>query len=198
MTGHFVLTTLWVGPSLYDGLSAEATGESDMTFFDRDNLLSEMTEYEVDREYRRRAWAFARENPGRCVQLAGVKLARFWKPWPNADQFGRPAAKLAVGGFFVPIVLLSIVGAFNVVRGRLSNGTPAASSRPADQPRCTAQCLWVLIFTAGPIFYFSALHMVFVSSLRYRLPAEYPLLVLAAIGLQSCWSGIRAKRTAPA
>jgi hypothetical protein len=37
---------------------------------------------------------------------------------------------------------------------------------------------------AGPVLYFALVHAVFVGSVRYRLPAEYPLLVLSAVGLQ--------------
>jgi len=47
--------------------------------------------------------------------------------------------------------------------------------------------LLLLLITLGPILYFSALHCIFVSSLRYRLPAEYPLMVLSAAGLLHCW-----------
>jgi hypothetical protein len=45
----------------------------------------------------------------------------------------------------------------------------------------------ILVLTAGPIIYFSALHTLFVSSLRYRLPAEYPLLALSAVGVWDLW-----------
>lgn len=165
VTGHFVLTTLWVGPSLYDGLNPEADGDSDMTFFDRDNLLARMSEYDVDRHYRREAWKFVTEHPGRTAQLALIKLARFWKPWPNAPQFDAWPAKLVVAAWFLPVLIFSVAGAW----------------------RLRADAVALLI-AAGPLLYFTAIHLVFVSSLRYRLPAEYPLLVLAAAGWQSAWA----------
>ena len=34
VTGHWVVTTLWSGPSLYDGLNPHATGESNMEFLE--------------------------------------------------------------------------------------------------------------------------------------------------------------------
>ncbi len=161
VTGKFVLTTLWVGPSLYDGLNPDATGDSDMTFFDQENLGARMTEYEVDHYYRREAWNFVRSNPGRTLQLAAIKLCRFWKPWPNAEQFSGFWPKLAVSSFFLPISFLAACGWWTT-RHQVSS--------------------WLL--AVGPILYFSALHMVFVSSLRYRLPAEYPLCVMSAVGIQ--------------
>ena len=45
-----------------------------------------------------------------------------------------------------------------------------------------------LVILAGPLVYFAALHMVFASSMRYRIPGEMPALGLAAIG---CMSGRR-------
>lgn len=166
ITGHLVLTTLWMGPSLYDGLNPEATGDSDMAFFDRDNLLATMSEYDVDREYRDRAWAFARQNPGRAFELGLIKLSRFWKPWPNTSQFSGWPARLVVLASFVPLMLLAAYGFWQ--------------ARPS----------WIaLAATVGPLLYFSAVHMVFVGSLRYRLPAEYPLAALAGAG----WSAWRAR-----
>ena len=173
VTGHLVLTTLWAGPSLYDGLNPTATGDSDMTFYDRDNLQAQgMSEYEVDRHYRREAWAFVRENPVRALQLGLIKLARFWSPVPNAEQFRSWPIRASVAASFIPLAALALIGAWRMRRER-----------------------WVLVLTLGPIFYFCALHIVFVSSLRYRLPAEYPLLVLAAVGANSIWRSWRARST---
>jgi 4-amino-4-deoxy-L-arabinose transferase-like glycosyltransferase len=161
VTGHAVVTTLWVGPSLYDGLNPDATGDSDMQFFENDAVMRRLglSEYEMDRYYREHAWEFVRENPGRTLELALIKLARFWKPWPNAEQFNQPLVSAAVAVWFVPLVALAICGAWAARRQ-----------------------FWALALSAGPILYFTAIHLVFVSSLRYRLPAEYPLAVLAAAG----------------
>ncbi len=46
--------------------------------------------------------------------------------------------------------------------------------------------VWVL--SAGPVLYFSALHLVFASSMRYRIPGEMPALVLAAFGGMTLWA----------
>lgn len=166
--GHAIPTTLWVGPSLYDGLHPAATGDSDMQFFEDDNLLATMTEYEMDHEYRRRSWKFVRENPVRAIQLGFVKVARFWKPWPNAGQFQQWWLCLIVAAFFLPAVGFALVAAV--------------------RRRCDVRCL---LLTVGPVIYFTAIHSVFVGSLRYRLPAEYPLLILTAAGCLAVYDRYR-------
>ncbi|OAI51625.1 hypothetical protein AYO47_01445 [Planctomyces sp. SCGC AG-212-M04] len=160
VTGHFVLTTLWMGPSLYDGLNPNATGDSEMTFFDRDNLLSTMSEYEMNQEYARRAKDFAWNNPGRAIELGFIKLWRYWKLWPNAGQFNSWPAWIAVLASSVPLFAATILG---IWKGRPN---------------------WIaLALTLGPVLYFAAVHSIFVGSIRYRLPAEYPMTLLAAVGL---------------
>ena len=154
-TGHFVLTTLWMGPSLYDGLNPHATGDSEMGFFDQENLLQTHSEYEVDKIYRQRAWAWAFDHPRRSFELAGAKFVRYWKPWPNAN-------------FGATILALTILSALPVIVGLWGLW------RHRDR--------WEILFLCGgPILYFCGLHLIFVSSLRYRLPAEYPLLIAAAL-----------------
>lgn len=196
MTGHFTLTTLWMGPSLYDGLNPDATGDSDMTFFEEEQRPLVMTEYEVDRHYRRRAWEFVRDHPVRALELAGAKLVRYWKPWPNAAQFDGWGPRLAVLLFFVPLLMLAGVGITGCLRsvpegipspGPLTPGPSPPAGAGRDRIAGSNAGIWPIVVCTGPIFYFAAVHMVFVSSLRYRLPAEYPLLILSAAGLQMIW-----------
>ena len=162
VTGHFVPTTLWVGPSLYDGLNPFAKGDSDMDFFDQDQLMAKekMSEYEMDHEYRRRAWAFVAEFPIRTAWLAMIKQSRYWSPTPNADQFSGVLLEIVGWTAFLPLILFGLLGAWVVRRDP-----------------------WLLILTTAPIFYFAAIHLLFVGSVRYRLPAEYPLAVLSAVGV---------------
>ncbi|QDT41457.1 hypothetical protein Pan241w_15180 [Gimesia alba] len=175
VTGHFVPTTLWAGPSLYDGLNPRATGDSDMTFFDQENVLNKMSEYEMNQHYTKRAVEYAQQHPGHVFELMGAKLLRYWKPWPNAPQFKSFWMMAAVSVLFIPVVLFAVYGAW--------------VSR--DQ-------YLLLLITVGPIVYFSLIHLVFVSSLRYRLPAEYSLYILSAVGFyQVCFSSRKRKELKP-
>ncbi len=161
VVGHPVVTTLWAGPSLYDGLNPHATGESDMRFIEEDGIYQRMSEYDADRHYRQAAVAFARENPRRVFELGLVKLGRFWNPLPNADQFASLPIRLALAAWSGPLFVLSAIGLW-IHRRDLR--------------------LWVL--AAGPVLFFAAVHAVFIGSVRYRLPAEYALVPLAAYTLR--------------
>jgi 4-amino-4-deoxy-L-arabinose transferase-like glycosyltransferase len=171
VTGHFVPTTLWAGPSLYDGLNPKATGDSDMTFFDQENVLNEMSEYEMNQHYTRRAVAYAEQHPGHVMQLMGAKLLRYWKPWPNAPQFQSFWMMLAVSVIFVPVMLFALYGAW-VSRNQYL----------------------LLLITLGPLIYFSMIHLIFVSSLRYRLPAEYSLYILSAVGIYHLFLNLKQRK----
>jgi hypothetical protein len=159
--GSFVPTSLWMGASLYDGLNPQATGASKMDFLEAPDLWP-LDELDQDAELRIRALTFLTEHPGRALWLAIIKLGRYWSPWPNAEGFRSPL--LAVGGLvaIVPLQALLLLGLWRLWR----------------DPRA-----WVLL--AGPLFYFCALHMVFASSMRYRIPAEVPAMGLAAAGLSA-------------
>ncbi|QDT65042.1 ArnT family glycosyltransferase [Calycomorphotria hydatis] len=168
--GHFVPTSLWAGPSLYDGLNPTATGASDMQFFEDDDLLKSMSEYEMDREYRRRAVDYATAHPGRVLQLAFIKLWRFWKPWPSIPSLSSGFPAFVIGGFECGLYLLTVIGVW-----------------------CCRHKYSVLVATLGPVLFFSVVHSVFVGSLRYRIPAEYPMCILTAVGLLAIVNVVRSR-----
>jgi hypothetical protein len=118
-----------------------------------------LDEQDQDAELTRRAISFAREEPGRVLRLAFFKLGRFWSPWPNAEGLLSPLLTLAGSIVELPLFGLMLVGGW---------------ARRRD--------LRVGIVLAGPVLYFCALHLVFASSMRYRIPGEMPALGLAAIG----------------
>lgn len=166
VTGHFVPTSLWLGPTLYDSFGPDADGGSNMTFFDAEAQQRKgLSEYEVDRWYRDRSWSEIRQNPSRAAALAIRKQQRFWAVWPRADEIPSRMVRFGVAGWSIVVGVLAVFGCW---RGR-----PKVAS---------------LIVTVGPLLYFAALHLAFVGSMRYRMPAELPVCVLAAIGLQVLWN----------
>jgi hypothetical protein len=172
--GRFVPTALWLGASLYDGINPNADGASDMIPFLRDPAIWPLDEQDQDDELRRRAIEFAREHPGRVLGLAVVKLGRYWSPWSNAGGLGSWGLAVASAVVELPVLALMAMGLW-VRRGDLR--------------------AWVLL--AGPILYFCALHAVFASSMRYRLPGEIPALGLVAIGWASLSGRVRLRGSRP-
>lgn len=166
VTGHYIPTTLWVGASLYDGLHEHATGASDMTFVETDGIYQKMSEYDADRYYREAALDFAKAHPRRALELAAIKLWRFWNPLPNAAQFGHWAIAWGMALWTIPLLAFAAYGAWH-----------------------ERHSLWHWLIPVAPVLYFSLVHTVFVGSIRYRLPAEYALVVLSAVG----WGAIAAK-----
>lgn len=162
--GHVVPTTLWVGASLYDGLNPTATGDSHMEFFDHENLLATMSEYDVDREYRRRAWEYARQHPTRAVELAVIKAGRYWSPWPNAAQFDRPVIRWGLMATTLPLYGFAIWGLWLRRRDAV---------------------FWLVTFC--PAIFFCLVHLLFVGSIRYRLPADATLWIAAATGMVAAY-----------
>ena len=174
VTGRFVPTTLQVGASLYDGLNPQATGASDMYFvpsFWVEEVAIERAarepfpdvfEYRLDRRMRDAAVTYAREHPARTIQLAGIKLIRMWNLWPNATEFGSLAMRLVVIAGYLPLLCLGGYGAYRYWRRG-----------------------WPYILCCLPAVYFTCLHVIFVSSIRYRQPAMLVLIVLAAAALTS-------------
>jgi 4-amino-4-deoxy-L-arabinose transferase-like glycosyltransferase len=166
ITGHWVFTSLWSGPSLYDGLNPTATGASDMQFVDSENVYSTMTEFDANEHYKQRAWDFVRSHPRRTMELAVAKAARFLSPTLNAAGYSGGLFSLVCLSWYLVFVASMVVGA----RGLTTRWRE-------------------LLLLAGPMLLFLPVHMVFVGSVRYRLPVEFPLAIIAAQGLTAAVGG---------
>lgn len=160
VTEHWIFTSLWSGPSLYDGLHPGATGASDMTFVDTEDVFSKMSEYDANAHYKQRAFEFALNNPGRTIELAFVKAGRYLSPSLNAAGFS--------GGPTSAFCLIWYAAFWTLV------ATGLIAFRK--------QAVLIALLT-GPFLQFLAVHMVFVGSIRYRLPVEFPLSIIAAQGM---------------
>ncbi|MGL4942005.1 MAG: phospholipid carrier-dependent glycosyltransferase [Thermoguttaceae bacterium] len=158
VTGLFLPTTLQVGVSLYDGLNPNATGASDMRFVNEyAKSCGVRDEIATDRHFRDAAVAWAKENPQRAIELAGVKLVRLWNPVPNEPSWRRFPLNTIIPLFTIPVLIAAAAG-FWLRRGDVTT--------------------WILV---APAVYLTLLHIVFVASIRYRSPAMLTLTILAAV-----------------
>ncbi|MCL2624944.1 MAG: phospholipid carrier-dependent glycosyltransferase [Planctomycetaceae bacterium] len=166
VTGRFVATTLQLGPSLYDGLNPSATGASNMAFTDefrqreREHPISfshDTYEYRVNERTKNASLEWAKAHPGRVCELAVIKFVRLWNVWPNEPAFGNLIIRLIVFVTYTPILGLALIG------------FGKSWFRGFDDA--------VLIL---PAIYLTMLHIIFVSSLRYRVPAMLCLMILAS------------------
>ena len=176
ITGKLTLTTTQFGVSLYDGLNPNATGASDMRFvahFVDEQRQADATagntplgifEVRLDDRIRDAAVTWAREHPGQALQLAAIKVARIWSPWPNALQFQSWRFRVLILAGYLPLIVLAIWGAIRFCRQD-----------------------WSLSLCGMPAIYFTCLHAVFIGSIRYRQPPMLALIVLAAGVIDMWW-----------
>jgi hypothetical protein len=122
-------------------------------------------EYRVDRRMRRAAIQWAREHPRRVLELAGMKFVRLWNVFPNESAFSDWKVRLVMLLAYVPLLSASLVGVVGRVRGGFVH--------------------WLCWL---PAIYLTGLHMVFVSSIRYRIPAMVLLIVPAAATVYWLWN----------
>ena len=181
LTGRPIATSLQMGASLYDGWRPDADGSSDMRFVDEFRRLeletpsgptSEHFEVRLDERLKNAALDWARSNPDAVARLAAVKLARLWSPIPREPAFSTPALKTLLAVSFTPLLLGGLCGFYRSLRRR--------------------GAAWTLLV---PAFYVSALHSIFVSSIRYRVPILYGFILLTAFFVVSTLDERRRRST---
>jgi hypothetical protein len=157
---HWIFTTTNDGVTLYDGFSPAATGASDQRFFDQMPAERSMSEYDRSQSLRRRAIDWAIQNPAGVVILSAKKILRGWSPVPLSQDFGKPVYRLIAAGYAVPFDVA-------VLGGLLF----AQLTRPQK---------WLLVLPAIGV---TAGMVLSVGSMRYVIPAEPALAVLAATAI---------------
>ena len=174
--GEWVWLTTNHGVTLYDGWHIDnTTGGSDQSFITQMPQLGLMTETERDAYLKQKAFAVFREQPGRAILLAFKKMGRTWSPIP-LSQGDRPIYLLAGLVYSLPVFALALAGLL-----------------ATELPRHAKA------FLLAPAAYLTLVHVASVGSLRYRLPAEPALAILAAASLAAALSSIsywRARRIA--
>ena len=177
VTGEWTWLTTRGGISLYDGVGPQADGTSDLGDIKQMPAVAGLSEVEWNRYFVRESIAAIKADPGRIAKLAAVKLGRLWNPVPNAGDYRSLAVRVVAAAWSVPVFLLA---AFGVV-------FLATSDRSRRR--------WLLLYLMLPAIYLSALHSLFVGSVRYRLGAMPMLELLAAFAVVMLWDRVRIQRS---
>lgn len=148
------------GFTLYDGCNPDATGASDQSFVDREPELQVLGEIGRNDYLTEKAARYARSNPARVVRLAGAKLGRTWSPMPLSSEYGSTRNRVIALAYTLPFDAFVLIG---LIWGDMSRT--------------------VKLFLLAPAVYFSIVHALTVGSLRYRIPAEPPMAVIAAAAM---------------
>jgi 4-amino-4-deoxy-L-arabinose transferase-like glycosyltransferase len=160
--GSFVRLNLGAGLALYSANNpSNQTGGIDTKLNVSTAAFSQIANpIARDKALQRAAFVHIEENTKLFLAQTFKRFLRFWYPWPYADEYSSFIYKIISLCSFVPALLLAVT--FFILCGR------AHFRRIAP----------LLLFGA----YLTTVHMVFPGSLRYRLPLEPFLVILAAAG----------------
>jgi hypothetical protein len=165
--GRPIWTTTNQGITRLDGFNPQATGASNQAVFltsEELAIASNLNEVQRDQRYAQMAGQWIdrtlREDPWQLVRLTFVKIARTWSPMPLSSDFGTPRHILAAMVWAVPFYLLVILG---LLRRSLAGK--------------------IRLLLVVPAFYFTITVALSVGSLRYRIPVEPVLAVIAGSAL---------------
>jgi hypothetical protein len=177
--GRFVLVSTQGGSELYKSNNPDATGvlANDQAHFlntlmhryPKSHYLNEATRSDL---FQKDALKFILENPVRFVELSFVRFIQLWKVYSPRVPLLNSIVVMVTFGVALPFFLIQITR-----RGW----------------RRGPEMLLLLI-----IVFHTAVHVVFTSAVRYRIPIEPLVIVLAIEGLaglqvfrMSCWPGDR-------
>jgi hypothetical protein len=160
--GHLVPVRTGSGASLMEALGPWADGGPGMDRIEYPAFPADADEYARDLICRTAAINWARDHPREVVALGWAKLVRTWAVTINAPDYSSWPFTLAAWLTVAPEFLLAAWGIWLLRRRR--------------------PVLAMLLVVA---VYSTLVHMVFVGSVRYRVPAMPFLFVLAGVGMDS-------------
>lgn len=175
--GRFVRLAPNLGTVLYAGnnpLNASGGGNMGVDY-DPSAFAGIADPLARDAALRDAALDYIKRDPIRFVKMAGLKFIRMWRFWPANEGYASVKVMLVSVLSFVPVLLLAGVGLF-AARARWLRLSP------------------ILLFGLG----LTAISMVLVGTIRYRLPVEPFLLILAGLGGSHLLAAIPATRALPA
>ena len=183
--GKFVLVSTNGGMSLLTGNNPSMVGNYRINYAGRDPLVKQAqfsVKDQVAADQRARALAFRwiRDNPSKFLALIPQKVFRLWAidgegEWGYEDspfylnhKIWFRAARVANQCFYVAVLLLFIVGAWNLLQNRTQ---------------------LIAFYGIAVIFVFTAISMIFSGQSRYHFPAmpfvfSYVAWILARFGVQ--------------
>ncbi len=143
--------------TLYESFNPRATGGPGIELIEITEEMERMSRPRLEKYYREEAVSFIIQNPGRALRLVLEKQMRFWSPVPNFAEY-RNLKYGAIGIIsFGPVLLL------------------AAWLVAADRRK------WMSIsYIYLPILFFALLHTVILGSIRYRVPVDPFIIILAS------------------
>jgi hypothetical protein len=157
--GRLVPVSAQMGWTLYEGFTLDREEVRRRPYDMTEEATARGLVDAVDRGayFARKTAAFARERPLDAAKIIVGKAFLFWRPWPYDPHSWWQRS--ALGAYFTVLFALALCG----VR--------AVASGPAWRP----------VFAL--FAYLTALHSVFFTALRYRMPLEPFLCLLAAAGI---------------
>ncbi len=169
--GQFVPVRTGAGASMMEALAPWADGAPGMDRIVYPTFPADADEVQRDRQCLREATSWAKDHPARVLQLAWIKLRRTWSITINSADHGSALRTVLCWLTVAPEFALAIAG-FWLLRRRL----------------------WVVGLLLAPVLYSTLVHMVFVGSIRYRVPVMSMLFVAAAVAMRQLWSARQAQR----
>jgi len=165
----FVPSTTSSGHILWEGNNPwNTTGGVSGTFHDKSSWLTVvpegLSELEEDEWKKSQAIAFIKQNPHVFVENGVKKALRLWSLWPNASEFQTPFYKAISIFSFGSVLALSVLGCILLTWLRRE--------------------VMLIVLFAG---YVTVLQILTLGSIRYRLPLEPLLIVIASIYFSTVW-----------